>query len=272
MKVRRTFWRVLLFLFAVFILLLWKSGFLNHLQAERSEESLVSDRNSKKNGIQVAKEVKMFVFNEDFHFPQPQVMKPLEEIRDLPWMHSLHAYLQSLGNNMQQVNLLTSNFKYVDVLLNWLISAVVRSGIPIKSILVLSMDSATHGIMERKGFCSILITPSTLFSPRIKFSSPFEGVMMLRLTLMRIINHFGFDVAIYDTDAIMLRDPQEVFDSMSDADIIGSVGTIPQDLFKEWRVTICIGVVMVKSTFRTGEEVSFPPKNAIHYKIVCMVV
>ena len=76
--------------------------------------------------------------------------------------------------------------------------------------------------------------------------------MMLRLTIMRIINHFGFNVAMFDTDAVMLI----IFDTLGTKDIIGSIGTIPDDLFKEWKVTICIGVVLVKSSERTGEWVA----------------
>ena len=199
---------------------------------------------------QVFKNRKQFTFRNNFSFPQPKVMKPLQMIEQATWMQDLHRYLDSL--KIKQMYLLTSNIKYIDVLLNWLISAVVRNNIPIQDILILSLDQKIHNILKGKKFCSIYVPPSSLFSPKYKFSKPFEMVMMLRLSLMRIINHFGFDVAMFDTDAIMLKDPKPLFDELHSEDIVGSLGTIPDDLFAEWKVTICIGVVIVKNSEKTG--------------------
>ena len=88
--------------------------------------------------------------------------------------------------------------------------------------------------------------------PNFNFSAPFERVMMLRLSLMRIISHFGFNVAMIDTDAIMLRNPEPLFDAQEGMDIVGSMGTIPKDLMDEWPMTICIGVVLIRSSEKTG--------------------
>ncbi len=199
---------------------------------------------------------KRLSFQDDFHFPQPRVMAPLQTIKNSKWMSRLCEYLNSVSQSVKQIYLLTSNFKYVDVLLNWLISAVVRNSIPIKNILILSMDYQVHTVLQSRNFCSLLVPTSSLFSDQYKFAHPFDGVMMLRLALMRIINHFGYDVIMYDTDAVMLRNPQPLFDELSNEDIIGSVGTIPTDLFVDWNVTICIGVVLVRSTVRTGIYIS----------------
>lgn len=193
-----------------------------------------------------------FVFDDNFSFPQPKVMRSLKTIQESLWMRDLRMYLDSLKLPVGQIFLLTSNIKYVDVLLNWLISACVRNNIPTQNILIISLDYNVHMILQRRKFNSILIIPNSILSPKFKFSQPFEMVMMLRLTLMRIINHFGFNVAMLDTDAIMLKDPRPLFDALPSMDIIGSLGTIPADLFAEWNVTICIGMVLVKSTERTG--------------------
>lgn len=197
--------------------------------------------------------VKQFVFREDFFFPQPRVMKELERIKKTSWMRNLHHYLCSLEQDTKQIYLLTSNYEYLDVLLNWLISAVVRSNVTIGNILTISMDYSTHSTLQAKGFSSVLVTPSSLFISNINFSAPFERVMMLRLSLMRVISHFGFNVAMIDTDAIMLRDPQPLFDAQEGIGIVGSMGTIPKDLMAEWPMTICIGVVLVRSSERTGK-------------------
>ena len=252
MKYRRTY--VKIFLFLVVCLLVWHLGQYfspnPHHWLPSEQEVLPQRGSSPRHGH--PRGVARFQFKEGFSFPQPRVMKPLESIDGTSWMKNLQFYLGSLNDSTKQIYLLTSNSKYIDVLLNWLISAVVRSSVPIQDILVVSMDYSTHKILQIKGFHSVLISPSFLFLPNFNFTRPFEKVMMLRLTIMRIINHFGFDVAMFDTDAVMLKNPQRVFDALDSKDIIGSIGTIPSDLFKEWKVTICIGVVLVRSTDKTG--------------------
>ena len=203
-------------------------------------------------GIHAPKEERDSVFKREFYFPQPRVMKSVREIEDSPWLLMLRRYLDLPNRSLDYVYLLTSNFKYIDVLLNWLISAVVRSNVSVHDILIISMDYSTHELLTKKKFHSIFVSPSFIFSHTFNFSQPFDEVMMLRLALMRIINHLGVSVAMFDTDAIMLKNPNLLFARQADADIIGSVGTIPDDLFEEWGVTICIGMVLVKSSEKTG--------------------
>ena len=178
-------------------------------------------------------------------------MKSLQQIDSSQWICNLRQYLSDFRSD-KPVALVTSNSKYTDILLNWLISATVRSKIPLQTILVISMEEKLHKMLVGRGIPSVFISPSMLFLHEATFSEMFEQVMMLRLTVMRIINHFGFDVAMYDTDAVILKDPQPLYDQLPNDDIIGSVGKIPEELVAEWGVTICIGVVLVKSSVRTG--------------------
>ena len=193
-----------------------------------------------------------FPFKSNFTFPQPQLMKPIADIDRTHWIHELRLYLNTYNLTIP-ISLVTSNTKYTDVLLNWLVSATVRSDIPLESILVLSLDHTLHYLLSSKGIHSILVPTAGIFVRSAKFSSDFEHVMMLRLSVMRVINHFGADVIMYDTDAVILKDPQPLYDVLSNEDIIGSVGKIPYDLATEWGITICIGVVLVKSSEKTGE-------------------
>ena len=253
MRFRRTVWKIL-FLCGASVSL-WSMW--NSLTAPVGPgEARLASRQKNIPDVHV-EQTSPFVFRQDFSFPQPRVMKSLEEIKKGHWVENLSIYLSSFdGQAAKQLYLLTSNHKYIDVLLNWLISAVVRSKVPIHNILTISMDVTTHQTLRTRGFPSILVTPSHLFSHSANFTTPFERVMMLRLSLLRIINHFGFDVVMVDTDAIMLRNPQELLDAHSGADIVGSIGTIPEDLFMMWNVTICIGFVLVRSSERTGETSS----------------
>lgn len=254
MKIRRTIWKILAIVSCSIILC--KIGILDYLRPIQSElvavrQNLITERDTRVKNVDANE---LLIFQKNFSFPQPRVMRSLDEIKSSKWVHHLRQYLRSLKKPVKQIYLLTSNIKYVDVLLNWLISAVLRSKIPMEHILILSMDDNVHMLLKMRNFSSVLIKPSFLFPQNITFAKPFEMVMMLRLTVMRIINHFGFNVVMYDTDAIMLKDPQSVFDSLHDQDMIGTLGTIPDDLFAEWGVTICIGVVMVKSSMRMGKK------------------
>lgn len=194
------------------------------------------------------------LFKRDFSFPQPLIMKPLKDIDSSQWICGLRRYLLSYSSD-KPVALVTSNMKYIDILLNWLISAVVRSEISLDAILVVSMEEKLHQLLVRRSIPSVFISPSMFFLQNTIFQQTFEQVMMLRLAIMRVINHFGFDVVMYDTDAIILKNPQPLFDQLPNDDIVGSVGKIPQDLVAEWGITICIGVVLVKSSPQTGRSV-----------------
>lgn len=193
-----------------------------------------------------------FPFRSDFSFPQPKVMRSLEYISQASWVTDLRYYL-STYNYSREISLVTSNSKYTDVLLNWLIAATVKSGIPTRSVLVVSLDMTIHRLMLAKQFCSILIPPWTLIAKGVNFSQQFDEVMMTRLAVMRIVNHFGYDFVMYDSDAVILKDPQPLYDVLPHEDIIGSVGKIPYDLAASWGITICIGVVLVRSSPKTGK-------------------
>ncbi len=199
-------------------------------------------------------QAKHFPFKSDFSFPQPRVMKPLTEIDSSKFLHDLRKFLLGYKSD-KPLALITSNEKYVDVLLNWLICATVRSGLPLDSIVVFSLDTKIHALLTKRGIPSILTFPSELIRQDFNFNTTFEEIMMVRLAVMRMVSHFGFDVVMYDTDAIILKDPQPLYDHLHSDDIIGSVGRIPYDLLAEWGITICIGVVLIRSSPSIGEEV-----------------
>ena len=193
---------------------------------------------------------KRFPFRPEFTFPQPKALRPLEEVKKMKWVRALRKRLSLFVGT--QVTMVTTNSGYTDVVVNWLISAVVRSRIPISKILIISLNEGIHTLLQREGIASVYLPMFDFLRPTAQFNRSFELVMVTRLSVMRLINHWGFDVANYDTDAILLRDPQPLYDSLSDSDIIGSIGTIPADFYMEWGVTICIGVVVFRSSRRTG--------------------
>ena len=73
---------------------------------------------------------------------------------------------------------------------------------------------------------------------------------------MRILNHWGYDVANYDSDALILKNPEPRYNELRDCHLIGSVGHFPQKMNKEWGTAICIGVVMIRASPVTGKSLT----------------
>ena len=194
----------------------------------------------------------LFPLRPGFSFPQPAVTLPTPEVDNTTWMADLRRFLSSLAG--RRVNMVTSNIQYQDVLLNWLISAIVRSRLPLESVLVVCMDRPLHILLSFRGIPSLYVPTQELLLKEANFTTDFQRVMMLRLAVMRLLSHWGYDVHNYDTDAVLLKDPQPLYDDLESSDIIGSVGRIPDDLMAEWGITICIGVVIIRSSERTGQQ------------------
>ena len=138
-------------------------------------------------------------------------MLPLSDIDNSVWIRNLRKHLSNLSGH-KIINLVTSNSLYQDVLLNWLISAVVRSKLDLQSVLVISLDVSLHVRLFTRGIPTVFVPLYKMIHRHTNFTKPFDKVMMLRLAVMRLLNHWGFDVHNYDTDAILLRNPQILYD------------------------------------------------------------
>ena len=192
-----------------------------------------------------------------FSLPVPFATLPLGRLLQTLWLKELRDYISTLKPHSGPITLVSSDYKYREVLLNWLISALVRVDRPLSNILVLSLDPSLHTLLQDRGFACIHVPPESLLNPVLSASLTrhiaFTQVHVLRLTVMRFLNHWGFDVANYDTDAIIMKNPELLYYKQHQrSDFIGSYGHFPQQLQREWGIAVCIGVVMIKSSVRTG--------------------
>lgn len=181
--------------------------------------------------------------------PQSRAIRPLKDVLKNDWITVLKDLVDSIPRD-RALSLVTSNMAYIDVLLNWLISATVRCHISVETIVVISLDENLHALLIKKKINSVYIPPDSLLDPDARFCVEFERVMMIRLTILRLLSHWGVDVVNYDTDAILLQDPHSLYSLHKGSDIVGSVGVIPDNLYQEWGITICIGVVLFRSSSR----------------------
>ena len=189
-----------------------------------------------------------FVIADYFRFPQPKFCLSEKNILRAKWVSNLQAILSS--NEGNQLSLVASTKNYTSVLLNWLIAAHLIPVTPLHNILVVTLDIGLHDFLDQHGIKSLFVHPSQVL--RNPDMDAFSQVRHVRLAVLRLINHYGYDVVHYDGDAIPLKNLWPVFDKHKDADIVGALGKSPKTLLKVWGVTLNFGVMLVRSNSRTG--------------------
>ena len=195
-----------------------------------------------------------FFLPSTFSLPTPKATLPLTQLVRCPWMTELRDYLTSIAKGPRLVSLVSSDYKYREVLLNWLVTAQVKVDKPLSNVLVLSLDKSLHTLLREKAIPCVHIPTSCLLRPSLKLTKhvAFTQVHIMRVLVMRLLNHWGYDVANYDSDALILRNPEPRYKELSDCHLIGSVGHFPKPMDKKWGTAVCIGVVMIRASPQTG--------------------
>ena len=191
-----------------------------------------------------------------FHFPQPRFSKSTQELLRSKWVAQLQDYLRTVDG--KQVSIVTSSIEHTDILFNWLISAYLVANPPLKNVLVLTLDKSLHDLAESHGFASLYVSPEMVIDPKAKITRVFSQVHIVRLAVVRLMNHYGYDVVNYDCDAILLKNPQTIFDSHKDSEMIGTFGKGPSHLFSKWGVTLNTGVMLLRSGANLGKSPQAP--------------
>lgn len=192
-----------------------------------------------------------FEIHQPFHIPQPLFSKPERLVMHSSWVTELQDFLGSIRGN--QVSLVTASIEHQDVIVNWLISASLVAEPPLESILCLCLDEPLHWLLLGRGFPSLFVSASMVINPMSEVTRTFSQVHIVRLTVLRLMTHYGYDVVNYDCDAILLKNPQILFDKHKDADIIGTFGKGPYYFFRKWGVTLNTGVMLLRSNPRVGK-------------------
>ena len=192
-----------------------------------------------------------YVLKQDFTLPHPLSYKSVQEIVNQRWYKDLQVNVNLKSKSF--VYLVSSNSAYMEVLLNWLLSAVTQAGVQIETILVISYDEGVSTVLSERQIPTIYVPFNEILSENVVLkASEFTKVMMSRLAVFRLLNHWGVDVVNLDTDAILLRDPEPLFNSYNDSEVVGMQGRFPPELIQEWGATICAGTVLIRSSPKTG--------------------
>ena len=192
------------------------------------------------------------VEDQELVFAHPRTVRPLKDLLKAPWMAPLQSVLKDMTG--RQVNVVLADSKYLPSVINWLIAALVQATPPLNNVLVIALDKPLHLFLKDKGIPLVYVDPWSVIDQDARLAGTYAHIWVTRLAVFRLLNYWGYDVANYDTDAVVLKNLQPLFDKYRDSDVIGSAGSFPQKLGRKWGQTFCMGVSLFRSTKRTGEN------------------
>ena len=189
--------------------------------------------------------------------PVPYATLPTYELIRQQWVGDLIQILSKIPQKSPPIHLVTCNYKYRDVVLNWLIAAKIRADPPVTNIIVLSLDLSLYSLMSERHIPCVHIEPEHFLAHDLEPQpKPSRQVFILRLTVVRLLNYLGYDAASFDADAIIVKNPEELYRKYSDSDMVAAYGSYPFELAGKWGATICGGTFMVRSTKNSGEFIA----------------
>ena len=175
-------------------------------------------------------------------------LRSTDALQQALWTTHLYQYLQSLNKSISpQVNMVFGDSDHRELVLNWIIAAKVRLDPPLHNIMVLSLDQPLCDFLASKKVpvaCIAVPPESFLASPGPK---SWEQGVSCRFLVLRIINFWGYDVASYDCDAVLLRNLQPLYDSNPDVKLFAGSGTFPSTISNKWGFSLCSCVLLLGS-------------------------
>ena len=196
-----------------------------------------------------------FLLDSSFQLPWHR-SKSVSSIMQQDWYLSLILFLQKSTPN-RPIVLVAADEYFKSALINWLIFSLVLQENPVKNLLILTYDPSICSFIKKRQLTDCLhVPPATLTAPDLYDHRKYGGLyplLVVRVVIMRVLNRLGYDVANFDSDAILLRNPIPVFEEYPDSDVIGTYGGgLPGNLLKKWGVVVCMGAIFLRSTKSTG--------------------
>ena len=198
--------------------------------------------------------------NNSLMFGHGAAVRPPSSVMKSPWVSTLKNLLNEklqLSTKQQvpsrkQVTVVVSNTNYTLSLLNWLVAALIKTSPPLENVIVVSLDETLQALLEGKEITSVYVNPEMVISGEMQTKA--SHIWITRCAVYRLLNHWGYDVMAYDTDATVLKNLQPILDAHPESDIVASAGSYPFQLGHKWGLTLCMGVILIKSTRNTGED------------------
>ena len=187
--------------------------------------------------------------------PFHEYIRSREELQRAEWMRKLYQFLQTLDKRISpQVNMVFGDSNHTHLVLNWLTAALTLLHPPLHNVMVLSLDHALCDFLTGRGLpvTCIAVPVASIFT--LGDVNGWREGILVRFPILRLINYWGYDVAAYDSDAVLLRNPQELYDDKPHVHLFSSAGTFPPLMAQEWGFTLCGGTLVFRASPVTGES------------------
>jgi len=236
--------------------------FLNNKNSEDKEVSSTEqygNTHSKIRGVQDSllqrRRIEVLDDEADFLFPYPNLTFEASEMLKSHWVVNMKKTVEE-AKFSKQLTFLMVSFDYFSTLLNWLTYAKLNAPSLIKNLLVVCLDEKSNIILTKKGITSTVVKVEDVV---IRLSdidgTMFHARVVVRLTVLRLLSHWGFDVLQMDIDASLMNNIQPIFDHFSDVDVISSTAVsscIPKVTRHAWKFCFCIGTILIRSNQNIG--------------------
>lgn len=210
----------------------------------------------------------LMLFITSRHYDTPSTL-PVREIRFLhhkqllsttnllesEWILTLRNILSSRHSIVTDKFLIVVSCTktYYNVLVNWMAALRKNTKLDVADVLIIVTDEELYLSLQTRKLSSLYVRKESVIREPEKYTS-FYQILMIRCTVVRLLNHLGYDIAMIDLDALLLQDPRILFRQHPDAQIVASRGTYPPELSKQWGLTLCMGMVFFRSGPATGKE------------------
>ena len=96
-----------------------------------------------------------------------------------------------------------------------------------------------------------------MHSVRVDICLDSENLILLKIYLSpfstRPFNYWGYDVATYDSDAVILKNPETFYRNHPNTHLISSASIWPENLGETWGFTLCTGAMLLRASPAMGE-------------------
>ena len=214
-----------------------------------------SDPNSVYVATQVDDSISPITPESEILFPYPNITHLPHEILNSLWAFKMKAKLEASRKD-KQLTVVMVSINYLSVLINWLVYAKLNAMPLLGNLLVVCVDQYTHEILSRKGILSQFVNVTDIIYSKEDMHDNELFSIITRLTILRLLNYWGYDVLQMDIDAILINNIEPILDQFHDSDIIISTANAKNcqtaAAFKAWSFCLCIGVTLIRSNVNTG--------------------
>jgi hypothetical protein len=133
-----------------------------------------------------------------------------------------------------------ADFRYVDILMNWLVGIAAHG---IENYLIIALDSRLHAFLGERGVPCVLS----------QLHGDLRTLWIRRIEIFAALCTAGVDFVHSDVDAVWMRDPRSFLYQPAE-DLVISQGTIwPPDVHSQFGFVVCCGLFRLSSTPQTQQ-------------------